>query len=85
MSQAAIPPDQRRHHAILAPDLVLLVSVPVDLGIHVIAIEPLRTEVEVVAQVAGLLRQRRPIEHLLHRSIYPRCGNDVQPAAARTS
>jgi hypothetical protein len=37
------------HHAVFHPNLMLIVPVPIDFGVEIVAVEPLRAGVEIVA------------------------------------
>ena len=56
IAQAEVAVNQRVHDAVLEPELVPLVAVPVDLGIDVVAVQTLRAGVEIVVDIASLVR-----------------------------
>ena len=72
-AQTEITIDQGIHDAVLAPDLVFLAPIPVDLGVHVVAVEPLRGLVEVVLQVARLVGLGNQRQQFHHRRVQARC------------
>src|SRR4029453_11477448 len=75
--------DERVHDAVLEPQLMTLVPVPVDLCVDVVAVETLCSRVEVIGVVAGLIRLWNQRHHLHHRNVQPPLGDEVDTSAAR--
>ena len=70
------------HDAIFAPDLVLFAPVPVDLGIHVVAVEALGSLVEVILQIARTIGLGNQRGQLRDGRVEARGRDDVDPASA---
>src|SRR5262245_29429359 len=83
LAQAEIAVDQRIHHAVLEPDLMVSTPVPVDLRVQVVAIQPLRTAVKEVVDVSRKIRVWHERQQLRHRGIEARSGNHVESPIAR--
>src|SRR4026209_1857797 len=83
MAKAEVAVNKRVHDAVLEPQLVTFVPVPVDLPVDVASVQLLRAGVEVIGVVTLLLRLRNQAHHLRHRSIQPRLRDDVDASAAR--
>ena len=59
-AEAEVAMHQRVHDAVLEPQLMPFIAVPVDLGVDVVAVQALGTGVEVVGSVARLVRVEEP-------------------------
>src|SRR5439155_26983739 len=82
LAEGGITMNQSGHGAVLEPELVFVIPVPVNLGVDVVAVQPLSGGLEVVADIPRLVGGRDQIQQLHHGSVEPGSGNNVEPSTA---
>ena len=84
IAEAELATDQRIHRAVLEPELMPLVAVPIDLGVDVVAVQRLRGSVEIVVRVTIQIRERHERQHLQHGAVQASLRDGVDlPAAGK--
>src|SRR5262245_14165549 len=82
IAQAEVAVNQSVHDAVLEPELLLFIPVPIDLGVKVVAVHALRAGFEIVAYVPGQVWARDQSQQFRHWAVQPGGRDDVDPPAA---
>ena len=75
--------ERRAHDAVLEPELVLVIPVPVDLGVDIVAVQALGAGVEVVAVFPGKVGLGNQVQQCHHGAVQASLRDDVERSSVR--
>ena len=83
LTETEISVHQSGHRAVLEEELVMVVAVPVDLAVEVVAVQALFARNEVVLEIPFLIGLGHEAEHRHHRAVEAPLRNSVQSSTTR--
>src|SRR5205807_8100178 len=75
--------ERRAHDAVLEPELVLVIPIPVDLGVDIVAVQALGAGVEVVAVFPGMVGLGNQVKQGYYGAVQASLRDDVECFAVR--